>query len=408
MNFQRLSILITNSLDESDFRLSRDRLSNSYLETHYYDILETFSTVFQLLTTHLVDFVGKDVPQIAATQQNQTDRYLNLTTISTFLSAVTISTLQIVTQGNDASSKGGLAVAVNSFLFSSIVFSTASAVQSMLAMTWLRSFVRRPDHHLPRWAFVWLTNGPTISLLIAGTFFSMGLVVLVFLLKQDVVTSTLTTLFTSIQALGIVILFVWFFYERWRFRIVSKDAGLELIKSSIILDTIGMLSKFILAIRAGITTLRDVTSRVCGTGKTNDPEVSVPNVATPEVPHCDGGSDTRIQMVEFSERLPNGGIPEPLAQAQDLSRIQSELELPTNATQIPQGVPDRLVKPYSIDGKSISYSPPEIIGLPPSRSPSVLPEQDLPENRALLSHLEASPMQTRNFGGQKTPQHQEV
>lgn len=76
---------------------------------------------------------------IRTTQQNQTDRYLNLTTISIFLSAVTASTLQI--EGPAVSSNAGLAVAVNTFLFSSLIFSTASAVQAMLAMSWLRSFV---------------------------------------------------------------------------------------------------------------------------------------------------------------------------------------------------------------------------------------------------------------------------
>ncbi len=76
---------------------------------------------------------------IRTAQQNQTDRYLNHTTISIFLSAVTASTLQI--EGQGFSSKAALSVAVNSFLFSSLIFSTASAVQSMLAMAWLRSFV---------------------------------------------------------------------------------------------------------------------------------------------------------------------------------------------------------------------------------------------------------------------------
>ncbi len=47
--------------------------------------------------------------------------------------------LQIV--GPSSAGDSTLAVAVNASLFSSLVLSTASAVQSLLSITWMKSFV---------------------------------------------------------------------------------------------------------------------------------------------------------------------------------------------------------------------------------------------------------------------------
>ena len=63
------------------------------------------------------------------------------TTISTFFSAVTSSTLQISFQGSPDDGGNALDTAVNVFFFLSLIFSTASAVQALLAMAWIRSFM---------------------------------------------------------------------------------------------------------------------------------------------------------------------------------------------------------------------------------------------------------------------------
>ena len=61
----------------------------------------------------------------------KSQRYLNLTTVATFLSSVTATTLQI-TAGDPQSV---LSIIMNTMWFTSIVFSTASAVYSLLIMT---------------------------------------------------------------------------------------------------------------------------------------------------------------------------------------------------------------------------------------------------------------------------------
>lgn len=76
---------------------------------------------------------------IKSAQESQTGRYLTLTTIATFFSAVTSATLQISFQ--ESLAEHPLTVATNTFFFTSLIFSTASAVQSLLVMAWQRSFV---------------------------------------------------------------------------------------------------------------------------------------------------------------------------------------------------------------------------------------------------------------------------
>ena len=74
---------------------------------------------------------------IRRAQDFSSQRYLNLTTVATFLSSVTATTLQI-TAGDPQSV---LSIIMNTMWFTSLVFSTASAVYSLLIMTWSRSLV---------------------------------------------------------------------------------------------------------------------------------------------------------------------------------------------------------------------------------------------------------------------------
>ena len=76
-----------------------------------------------------------DIPAIRQSQEFVSQRYLNLTTIATFLSSVTATTLQISAGSSDSI----LATVTNTFWFISLVFSAASAVYSLLEMTWRRS-----------------------------------------------------------------------------------------------------------------------------------------------------------------------------------------------------------------------------------------------------------------------------
>ena len=73
---------------------------------------------------------------LADEKERATTRYLNITTIATFFSSVTVTALQ-----TSLSINAGSAVwdAVNLFWFISLVFSVSSGVSSLLGMTWRKS-----------------------------------------------------------------------------------------------------------------------------------------------------------------------------------------------------------------------------------------------------------------------------
>lgn len=70
-------------------------------------------------------------------EERATTRYLALTTIATFFSSVTATTLQFSYQ----EITGHLGSAVNLFWFLSLVFSVSSGVNSLLSMIWRKSSV---------------------------------------------------------------------------------------------------------------------------------------------------------------------------------------------------------------------------------------------------------------------------
>jgi len=77
------------------------------------------------------DFI-QGVPTIRFAQKHGAANLLTLSTVATFFSAVTATTLQFsYSQTGDF-----LSDAVNAFWFSSLVFSIAAAVNSLLGLSW--------------------------------------------------------------------------------------------------------------------------------------------------------------------------------------------------------------------------------------------------------------------------------
>jgi len=185
---------------------------------------------------NLEKFIDEDIRTIKSVQKDEADSLVNLTVIATFLSGVTASMLQIV---NPAASGGStLAVAVNTALFSSLVFSTGSAVQSLLVIMWMRSFVRLPEKSLPHLLHAWLLRGPIISLLVAGALFAVGLILFVYSSQQHSVTSIITTCFATLHTLGIISLAFLYIRDRWKFRRNGGVIGQKLTKSSFLFGAI--------------------------------------------------------------------------------------------------------------------------------------------------------------------------
>ena len=73
---------------------------------------------------------------LAEEKERETSRYVNITTIATFFSSVTATTLQMSISITNQSAVWDV---VNFFWFTSLVFSVSSGVSSLLGMTWRKS-----------------------------------------------------------------------------------------------------------------------------------------------------------------------------------------------------------------------------------------------------------------------------
>ena len=144
---------------------------------------------------HIIRFIA--LPTFLADEKERaTTRYVNITTIATFFSSVTATTLQMsisITQST-------LWNAVNFFWFISLVFSVSSGVSSLLGMTWRKSsmwagYYSTRMHLLmdlnsydtinPPWLIkLWLDKAPMIFLIVSALTFIVGLNLFAYLSSQ--------------------------------------------------------------------------------------------------------------------------------------------------------------------------------------------------------------------------------
>ncbi|KAI3605223.1 catabolite degradation [Moniliophthora roreri] len=164
------------------------------------------------ITTTLAMFIEVGVPTIRFAQKHGATNLLNLSTVATFFSAVTATTLQFSFE--DTSPLGS---AVNSFWFLSLVFSIGAAVNSLLGLTWKQAMYRSPGHRVPWWVLIWIKRSPLVFLVLSVMCFSVGLCVFAYSSDQHRVTSTITTVMTATTSFGLIAVSLWFASERWTF-----------------------------------------------------------------------------------------------------------------------------------------------------------------------------------------------
>ncbi|KAI5122883.1 hypothetical protein M0805_003335 [Coniferiporia weirii] len=217
------------------------------------------------LTEAVKDFNDKGVRTIYSAQQHKTSRYLDMSTIATFFSAVTAAMLQFTINNNSQP----VSVVTNTFMFSSLVFSIGSAVNSLLVTAWRRSFVREPDKALPYWYSAWLNSGPMVSLVVAGAFFSVALCLLMFSSGQHLVTRGVILVFSGIHAAGLLLLSVLFISEKWTFRNEAGPVGKGLTEDSFSLFLIDMAAKCLKTLNHVQTHQRGAEHRAVGVRSAN-------------------------------------------------------------------------------------------------------------------------------------------
>ncbi|KAL5528778.1 hypothetical protein ACEPAF_7915 [Sanghuangporus sanghuang] len=189
--------------------------STCYADQYLDDVFEPLVKYFDSLINELTNIADKEIAAIRQAQDFRSQRYLNLTTVATFLSSVTVSTLQITADDGVSS----LASVTNTLWLISLVFSTASAVYSLLMMTWRQSSVCQPNLALPSFLDIWFRNGPMYALIVAVMTFSIGSCLLAFHIADEqgvLVSAVVPTAFAGIHAYGIFIFSVWFLLEQWK------------------------------------------------------------------------------------------------------------------------------------------------------------------------------------------------
>ncbi|KAL0577193.1 hypothetical protein V5O48_004791 [Marasmius crinis-equi] len=165
------------------------------------------------ITASLNMFIEVGVPTIRFAQKHGATNLLNLSTVATFFSAVTATTLQFSYEIVDTASGN----AVNALWFLSLVFSIGAAVNSLVGLTWKQAMYRSPGDRVPWWVLIWIKRSPLVFLVFSVSCFSIGLCVFSYASGQHRITSTITTVFTAFTSFGLIAVSLWFASERWTF-----------------------------------------------------------------------------------------------------------------------------------------------------------------------------------------------
>ncbi|KAG1878473.1 hypothetical protein C8R48DRAFT_768034 [Suillus tomentosus] len=165
------------------------------VQRYIHDLTSEIGEHIDIITVNLSMFIEIGVPTIRFAQQHAASNLLNLSTVATFFSVVTTSTLQLSYQLTD----GVLETFVNAFWFSSLVFSIAAAVNSLAIKYFL-------------WVLIWIKRSPLVFLMMYGIYSTPDIRDITY--TQGFVTSTITTIFTAITSFGLAVVSAWFVSER--------------------------------------------------------------------------------------------------------------------------------------------------------------------------------------------------
>ncbi|KAH7885671.1 hypothetical protein F5I97DRAFT_1809446 [Phlebopus sp. FC_14] len=191
----------------------RNQFRSPAVQRYVHDLTTEIGDHIDNITVTLSMFIEIGVPTIRFHQQHAAANLLNLSTVATFFSAVTATTLQF----SYSATGNVLSDSVNAFWFSSLVFSIAAAVNSLLGLTWKQAMYRSPGHRVPWWVLIWIKRSPLVFLVMSVACFSAGLMLFTYSSGQGPVTSTIITVLTAITSFGLAAVSAWFASERWIF-----------------------------------------------------------------------------------------------------------------------------------------------------------------------------------------------
>ncbi|OCH89316.1 WD40 repeat-like protein [Obba rivulosa] len=183
------------------------------VERYLHDLSAEMGEHLDSITSSLSVFIEIGVPTIRFAQKHTSQNLLNLSTVATFFSAVTATTMQF----SYTDTHRPIADAVNGFWFTSLVFSIGAAVNSLLGLTWKQAMYRSPGHRVPWWVLIWIKRSPLVFLVLSVACFSIGLVLFAYSSNQHRIVATITTIFSAMSCFGLAAVSAWFASERWAF-----------------------------------------------------------------------------------------------------------------------------------------------------------------------------------------------
>ncbi|KAL4079435.1 WD40-repeat-containing domain protein [Scleroderma citrinum] len=194
-------------------RTYRGQFKYPAIQRYIHDLISETGEHIDRITNTLRMFIEVGVPTIRYAQKHAASNLLTLSTVATFFSAVTATTLQL----SYPETSTLLDKSVNAFWFSSLVFSIAAAVNSLLGLSWEMAMYRSPGHRVPWWVLIWIKRSPLVFLVMSVACFSAGLVLFTYASGQAKITSIITTVFTAFTSFGLAAVSAWFLSERWIF-----------------------------------------------------------------------------------------------------------------------------------------------------------------------------------------------
>ncbi|KDQ56957.1 hypothetical protein JAAARDRAFT_194146 [Jaapia argillacea MUCL 33604] len=146
---------------------------------------------------------------VRSAQSHAAQNMSTISTIATFLSAVTATGLQLSYTSNETV----LENIVSGCWFTSLVFSIGAAINGVLAMTWRQAIYCSPGA-VPLWFLVWVRHSPLIFLMIAVGCFCCGVVVFAWSSGQNIAVRIITASTTIFTCVGLLMASTWFLLEQ--------------------------------------------------------------------------------------------------------------------------------------------------------------------------------------------------
>ncbi|QRV90650.1 hypothetical protein RhiJN_18668 [Ceratobasidium sp. AG-Ba] len=177
------------------------------------DLSEDLGEHMDRMQDSLQTFIDVGVPTIRFSQKHTATGLQNLSTVATFFSGVTATTLQYSFEDVDTT----LGSLVNALWISSLVFSIASAINSQKSNQGRAAQYRSPRAYVPWWVAIWITRTPLFFLVGSVIAFSTGLCLFTYSSKQKAAVSVVITTFTVVTSSALLCVGLWFASERWTF-----------------------------------------------------------------------------------------------------------------------------------------------------------------------------------------------